>query len=88
MSTLAPRHGRLRTRCSVCEAEFYIGASIAMQMGMNTGHCTCAKCKTFLHVEILEGDVAWTERHSDWLERAKGESLKQEVFPAESDGDA
>jgi hypothetical protein len=28
---------------------------------MNTGHCTCPKCQTFLHVEILEGDAAWTE---------------------------
>jgi hypothetical protein len=72
VSALAPVDGRLRTRCAVCKHEFYIGASIAMRMGLNTGHCTCPSCKTFLHCELLEGDEAWTERHSDWLKRAAG----------------
>lgn len=74
---LEPKQGRLRTRCCACDLEFYIGASISMRMGMNTGHCSCPKCETFLHVEILEGDMAWTERHSEWCKRARGESLKQ-----------
>lgn len=68
-TTLKPVEGRLRTHCSVCQHEFYIGLSIAMQMGMNTGHCTCPRCKTFLHVEILEGDAAWTEAWDKYLKR-------------------
>lgn len=68
---LQPIDGRLRTNCSECKREFYIGKSMAMQMGMNTGHCTCPSCKTFLHVEILEGDAAWTEPFDNYFKRTK-----------------
>ena len=70
-STLKPIEGRLRTRCGECQYEFYIGLSLAMQMGMNSGHCTCPQCKTFLHAEILEGDEAWTEKFDKHLARTK-----------------
>jgi len=40
-----------------------------MQMGINSGHVTCPKCKAFLHVEILEGDEASTELFDQWLAR-------------------
>jgi len=69
-TTLPPIDGRLRSACSQCHREFYIGKSLAMQMGMNSGHCTCPDCKTFLHVEILEGDAAWTEPYADFLKRS------------------
>ncbi len=72
MSNLAPIAGRLRTRCCACSAEFYIRPSLAMQMGLNTGHCTCKNCNAFLHVEALEGDVAWTELHRDYLAKLEG----------------
>jgi hypothetical protein len=71
MSTLPPIAGRLRTRCGACQHEFYCGRSLSMQMGLNSGHCSCPKCNTFLHVECLEGDAAWTEPHSVWLERIR-----------------
>lgn len=70
-TTLKPVEGRLRTHCSECQHEFYIGLSMAMKMGMNTGHCTCSQCKTFLHVEILEGDAAWTESFEKYLKRTR-----------------
>lgn len=66
---LKPIEGRLRTRCSECSKEFYIGASIAMLAGVNSGHGSCPACNTFLHFEALEGDVAWSENHSVWLSR-------------------
>jgi len=88
MSSLAPMQGRLRTRCSQCSHEFYIGPSLAMQMGMNTGHAGCPKCRAFLHIEVLEGDVAWSELHSTWLEKInnQGPSLVQTITSVESDG--
>jgi transcription elongation factor Elf1 len=70
-TTLKPVEGRLRTRCAKCETEFYVGPSLSMKMGVNSGHCTCAKCQTFLHVEILEGDEAWTEPFDDYLARTR-----------------
>lgn len=45
--------------------------SLSMKMGVNSGHCTCQKCNTFLHVEILEGDEAWTEPFDDYLARTR-----------------
>ena len=68
-TTLKPIEGRLRTACSQCQAEFYIGKSPAMKLGHNSGHCTCPKCSAFLHVEILEGDAAWTEPWNVFLTR-------------------
>jgi hypothetical protein len=46
-----------------------IGRSLAMRMGMNTGHVTCPKCESFLHVEQLEGDSASTERWERFVAR-------------------
>jgi len=69
---LPPIEGRLRTRCAKCGYEFYIGMSLAMKMGINTGHCSCGACGTFLHAEILEGDEMWTEEFDKFLERTKG----------------
>lgn len=70
-TTLKPIEGRLRSACSECGAEFYVGLSLAMRIGMNTGHGTCPnpKCQTFLHIEILEGDAAWTEPFQAYLKR-------------------
>ena len=70
-TTLKPIEGRLRTRCSECQHEFYCGLSLAMRCGMNTGHASCSKCNTFLHIEMLEGDAAWTEPMAKYLERTK-----------------
>lgn len=69
-TTLKPIEGRLRSACSECGAEFYVGLSISMQMGMNSGHASCPKCSTFLHIEILEGDAAWTEPFEKYLKRS------------------
>ena len=88
---LEPIAGRLRTRCQNCNHEFYIGKSLAMQCGINSGHCTCPNCKTFLHVEVLEGDAAWTERHNDYVEKLKGgrgPSIVSTIVPAYKGGDA
>ena len=71
MSNLAPIAGNLRTRCSECNHPFYIRPSLSMRCGLNSGHCNCPKCKTFLRVEILEGDEAWTEPYEAWTKRTE-----------------
>jgi hypothetical protein len=90
MSSLQPEEGRLRTRCSECTKEFYIGTSLAMQFGLNSGHGSCPRCQTFLHFEALEGDIAWSEKHSDWLSKVdmRGPSILPGIVKTESDGAA
>ena len=63
------RAERIQTRCSVCQHPFSIRPSMAMRCGMNTGHVGCPKCDEFLHVELLEGNEAWTEPFADYLAR-------------------
>lgn len=62
---------RYRATCCECGKELSFRPSIAMQAGMNSGHLTCPKCHTFLHVEIAEGDRAATEKWTDYIEREK-----------------
>lgn len=68
-SSLPPVEGRLRTRCCKCQYPFYCGQSYAMKLGVNSGNCSCPSCSTFLHLEILEGDEAWTEVFDDFIQR-------------------
>jgi RNase P subunit RPR2 len=68
-SELTPVEGRLRTKCAKCETPFYCGLSLSMRFGMNSGVANCPKCRTFLHIEILEGDAAWTEEFQTYLKR-------------------
>lgn len=68
---------RYPTACCKCGHEFQIGASIAMQLGMNSGHATCPKCKTFLHVELTEDETAAvTEEWESWLDRTEPETAE------------
>lgn len=60
-----------RTRCCKCGHPFRIKPSLSMQHGINSGHVSCPKCKEFLHVELLEGDEAWTEAWQAYLSRTK-----------------
>jgi len=64
-------NSKLVTRCCKCDLPFQIFPSMSMQMGVNTGHVTCPKCKAFLHVEILEGNEAWTEPWEKYIDREK-----------------
>lgn len=41
---------RYKGVCPVCGKENWICKSIAMEMGINTGHGACLGCKTFLHI--------------------------------------
>lgn len=80
---------RFRTRCCCCQHPFQIGASLAMLSGHNSGHATCPKCKEFLHVELLEGDEAWTERWGDYLARETyGPSVLQQWNDTQGGSDA
>jgi hypothetical protein len=58
-----------KTICCVCKRELTFRPSLAMQCGMNSGHLTCPGCKTFLHIEIMEGDRANSEKWDDYLAR-------------------
>ncbi len=75
-------HG-LRTRCCVCGCDIRFAPSISMQLGANTGHLTCPDCKAFLHVEVLEGNDAWSERWEDYIQREQyGVSFVQQATTA------
>lgn len=53
--------GELRARYPVtcpCGHGFDIGPSLAMQMGVNSGHATCSRCRAFLHVELSDAGAA------------------------------
>ena len=45
---------RYNFKCPSCEHEQSASPSIFMEMGMNRGHGSCMKCKTFLHLEIID----------------------------------
>lgn len=63
--------GELRARYAVtcpCGHGFELGPSLAMQMGLNSGHVTCPACHTFHHVE-LAGDGATVEPWDAYKER-------------------
>jgi hypothetical protein len=60
---------RLQTHCCFCRYPMRIGRSLSMQMGMNSGHVTCPKCESFLHVEQLEGNTASTELFDEYVKR-------------------
>jgi transcription elongation factor Elf1 len=39
-------------KCPVCGKENWICKSIAMEMGINTGHGSCLGCHTFMHIKF------------------------------------
>lgn len=45
---------RYNFKCHSCGQEQSASPSISMRMGMNHGHGSCMKCKTFLHLEIID----------------------------------
>lgn len=65
--------------CPKCEADQYLVPSMAMEMGMNLGHGSCLKCKTFLHLELddLGKQTAKAEIWDDYVQRMKTE--QQEI---------
>ena len=66
----SPSTGHLPTHCCACGRKFSVRPSIAMLLGVNSGHVTCPGCGEFLHVEALECEAS-TERFSDWLQRTR-----------------
>lgn len=58
-----------KAECCGCKAILHFSLSPAMQLGLNTGHLTCPHCKTFMHVEIAEGDRAATEPWGEYVQR-------------------
>lgn len=43
---------RYKGVCPVCGKENWICKSIAMEMGINTGHGSCLGCHTFMHIKF------------------------------------
>jgi hypothetical protein len=58
--------------CCVCEKRLYFHTSILMEMGINCGHCTCPKCKTFLKLSIdLKTDSGKSVPYEQYLANRK-----------------
>lgn len=56
--------------CSECSHEMFLVPSIIMIMGLNSGHGTCSKCKTFLHLEInADNETAKSEPMNKYHKR-------------------
>ena len=45
---------RYKVICPNCNENFDVAKSILMEMGINTGSCTCPQCKIYLHLECEE----------------------------------
>lgn len=55
---------------AACGAELTAKPSFSMQLGINSGHGTCLKCKSFLHLMIdsdLDGDKMASEKWDDFI---------------------
>ncbi len=60
--------------CPKCEKQLWAAPSMLMEMGRNSGHGTCPRCKTFFHLEIvpdLYGDVMQAEDWKKYMKRQK-----------------
>lgn len=70
-SLLLPRYN---FTCPTCMFEQSADTSIAMRMGLNSGHGSCTNCGVFLHLEIKE-EMHGTEMNAilwdDFLEKKK-----------------
>lgn len=63
---------RYKGVCPVCGKENWICKSIAMEMGINTGHGACLGCKTFLHITFNpERQEMELERFEDYEKSQK-----------------
>ena len=60
--------------CPGCKKQLWAAPSMSMQMGMNSGHGTCPRCKMFFHLEIvpdLDGDIMEAEDWQKYMKRRK-----------------
>lgn len=63
---------RYPVECSECGHEFYAAPSLSMHLGQNSGHGSCTKCKTFLHLEIdPSGDEMTSMPHVQYIQKCK-----------------
>jgi len=69
---------RYNFKCAKCGHEQSAAPSWGMQSGHNSGHGSCMKCKTFLHLEITP-DIFGKEMKSEiWDEFLKRKGVKNE----------
>jgi hypothetical protein len=61
----------IRTRCCCCNQELAFTPSAAMRSGTNSAWLICPTCQQYLHAEVLEGNEAWTEKLSAYVDREK-----------------
>ena len=67
---------RYNFKCPSCGYEQSAAPSIFMNMGLNRGCGSCMKCKTFLHLEIID-DMHGSEMKAIlWDEYLKKENIK------------
>lgn len=68
----------LSIACPTCAHAFGIGPSLMMRLGVNSGHCTCPGCKTFLHVEATGSGTASGEPWDDYAKRVHPDAQQTE----------
>jgi transcription elongation factor Elf1 len=56
--------------CPKCGAELNAAPSLSMKTGINSGHATCIRCSTSLHLQINEANDGMTAtKWADWLKK-------------------
>lgn len=60
---------RYKVICPICKNNFDVAKSIFMDMGFNSGSCSCPQCRTHLHLECEEESK--TMKAEDYMLYAK-----------------
>lgn len=65
---------RYKVICPICKNNFDVAKSLFMEMGFNSGSCTCPQCKKYLHLECDEENKTMkAEDFSLYAERLRKE---------------
>ncbi len=68
------QENRYKVICPMCKNNFDVAKSLFMEMGFNSGSCTCPKCKKYLHLECDEENKTMNaEDFSLYAERLRKE---------------
>lgn len=74
------KDNRYKVICPICKNDFDVAKSLFMEMGFNSGSCTCPKCKENLHLECDEETKTMNaENFSLYAERLRKEKENEKI---------